>query len=90
MRVEFDRRNEKLNFKIREAQMQKVPYMIVVGDKEAEAGTASLRLRDGSQKSGLVVGDLVQTIIKDIQGRKLISSMMTEQTQSNATKEANA
>ncbi|MFN3697794.1 MAG: threonine--tRNA ligase [Pseudobdellovibrio sp.] len=48
IRVDFDRRNEKLNFKIREAQLMKVPYMIIVGDKEAEAGTVSIRLSDGS------------------------------------------
>lgn len=42
VRVEFDRRNEKLNYKIREAQMQKVPFMIIVGDQEAEKNTLSL------------------------------------------------
>jgi threonyl-tRNA synthetase len=45
VRVEVDDRNEKLGYKIREAQVQKVPYMLVVGDKEAAAGTVSLRHR---------------------------------------------
>jgi threonyl-tRNA synthetase len=45
VRVEVDDRNEKLGYKIRAAQVQKVPYMLVVGDKEVAAGTVSLRHR---------------------------------------------
>jgi len=45
LRVEADMRNEKLGYKIREAQMQKLPYMLIVGDKEAEDGTVSVRSR---------------------------------------------
>ena len=44
-RVEVDSRNEKIGKKIREAQLEKVPYMLVIGDKEAEAGTVSVRHR---------------------------------------------
>jgi len=44
-RVELDERNEKVNFKIREAQLQKIPYMLVVGDREAQAGQVSVRNR---------------------------------------------
>ena len=44
-RVEVDHRNEKIGKKIREAQLEKVPYMLVIGDKEAEAGTVSVRHR---------------------------------------------
>lgn len=47
IRVEKDSRNEKLNYKIREAQVQKIPYMLIVGDKEAAEGTVTVRLRDG-------------------------------------------
>ena len=54
MRVELDDRKEKVNLKIREAQMQKVPYMLVVGDREAQDGTVSVRNRkhadQGAQK----------------------------------------
>ena len=46
-RVEADTRNEKLGFKVREAQMGKVPFMLVVGDKEVEAGGVNVRLRTG-------------------------------------------
>jgi threonyl-tRNA synthetase len=45
LRVEVDQRNERMQAKIREAQLQKVPYMLIVGNREAEAGAASLRLR---------------------------------------------
>jgi len=54
IRVELDERNEKIGYKIREAQMQKVPYMLIVGDKEAEESTVSVRVRgkgDVGQKS---------------------------------------
>jgi threonyl-tRNA synthetase len=49
MRVELDDRNEKLGYKIREAQSQKIPYMLVVGDREVQAGGISPRRRDGVQ-----------------------------------------
>ena len=45
-RVELDRRSEKLGYKIRDAQARKVPYMLVIGGREQEAGTVSLRLRE--------------------------------------------
>jgi threonyl-tRNA synthetase len=44
-RAQLDDRKEKMNLKIRDAQMQKVPYMLVVGDREAEAGSVSVRHR---------------------------------------------
>jgi len=47
LRVELDDRNEKLGYKIREAQVQKIPYMVVVGDKEAANGTVAVRSRSG-------------------------------------------
>ena len=50
-RVETDLRNEKIGKKIREAQMEKVPYMLVVGDKEAEDGTVAVRARSGAQST---------------------------------------
>ena len=47
VRVENDLRSEKLGYKIREAQMQKIPYMLVVGDRDMENGTVSVRTRKG-------------------------------------------
>lgn len=83
VRVEFDRRNEKLNYKIREAQLQKIPYMIIVGDKEAENKTVSLRLRDGSEHKGLTVDQLMKTILEDIKTRQLQSSLAKAATINN-------
>ncbi len=71
VRVEFDQRNEKLSRKVLDAQMMKVPYMIVVGDKEAEAKSASLRLRDGKQINGIQIDELIKTIVTQIQERQL-------------------
>jgi len=51
VRAEVDMRSEKLGYKIREAQMQKVPYMLVIGDKEVEKGAIAPRKRDGTQLS---------------------------------------
>ena len=55
IRAELDTRDEKLGYKIREARMDRVPYMIIVGEKEQESGTVSVRLRDaeaGRQERG--------------------------------------
>jgi threonyl-tRNA synthetase len=57
LRVELDDRNEKLGYKIREAQMQKVPYMLVVGAREQEAGGASVRLRSGEDLGAMPLPD---------------------------------
>jgi threonyl-tRNA synthetase len=47
LRAELDERQEKIGYKIREAQLQKIPYMLVVGDKESAEGTVSVRSRSG-------------------------------------------
>ena len=52
-RVEADLRNEKMGFKIREAQMEKIPHMIIIGQNEAEKGLVSVRLRNGENKNEL-------------------------------------
>jgi threonyl-tRNA synthetase len=71
VRVEFDRRNEKLNFKIREAQVMKVPFMIVVGDREAENQQVSLRLRTGQQLNAVGVDQVIEEIVKHISQREI-------------------
>jgi threonyl-tRNA synthetase len=71
VRAEFDQRNEKLSRKIVDAQLMKVPFMVIVGDKEAENRTASLRLRNGQQISGLSLDKLMDTIVSEIKERKL-------------------
>lgn len=62
LRVEIDRRPETLRYKIREAQLQKIPYMIVVGDREAENHTLSPRLRDGTELKDLEIETFVNRL----------------------------
>ena len=71
IRVQFDSRNEKLNFKIREAQLMKTPYMLIVGDKEAEQQSVSIRLRDGSMHNFISWEVAREIIFKNIKQRKL-------------------
>ena len=60
LRVHVDDRNERMNAKIRDAQLHKVPYMLVVGDKEAEAGGAAVRLRTGEDLGIVPTADIVR------------------------------
>jgi len=66
-RVEVDSRNDRMNAKIRDAQNQKIPYMLVVGDKEAEAGAVALRLRNGDNPGPMPLTDFVAKAKKDIE-----------------------
>jgi threonyl-tRNA synthetase len=59
LRAELDERQEKIGYKIREAQLQKVPYMLVVGDRELETRTVSVRERSGGDKGASAVSDLI-------------------------------
>ena len=62
VRVQHDFRNEKLSFKIREAQLQKIPYMLVIGDKEVEHGTVTPRYRDGKNLDSMKPAEFVDFI----------------------------
>ena len=66
IRVEGDYRSEKLGYKIRDAQMQKIPYMLVVGDKEAENGSVSVRTRAGGDEGVMSVNDFMAKCLKEI------------------------
>ncbi len=81
IRVEFDRRSEKLNYKIREAQLKKTPFMIIIGDKEAEQKTVSVRLSSGAMHNNLAWSDAQSMILNNIKERKL----QAEITQSEAS-----
>ncbi|MEO6458353.1 MAG: threonine--tRNA ligase [Chloroflexia bacterium] len=59
IRAEADLESDRMNAKIRKAQLMKVPYMLVVGDKEMEQGVVSLRKRDGSQQNNLLVAEFI-------------------------------
>ena len=69
IRVETDLRNEKIGFKIREAQMMKIPYMLVIGDKEAENGTVAVRSRKDGDLGAMPVDDFVAKILDEIKSR---------------------
>ena len=66
LRVELDERQEKIGFKIREAQLQKIPYMLVVGDREASEGTVSVRTRTGGDQGASSVGDFIAKADEEI------------------------
>ena len=66
IRVETDIRNEKIGFKIREAQMMKIPYMLVIGDKEAESGTVAVRSRKDGDLGAMPVDAFIERITEEI------------------------
>ncbi|HLA99722.1 MAG TPA: threonine--tRNA ligase [Anaerolineales bacterium] len=70
LRVEVDERNERMNAKIRDAQMQKIPYMLVVGDKEVEQGTVALRLRSGENPGAMPLEEFLERAQGDIAARE--------------------
>ena len=67
-RVTVDARNEKTGFKIREAQLQKIPYMLVVGDREMEAGQVSVRQREAGDLGAVPVGDFIDKLRSELTG----------------------
>ncbi len=67
LRVALDERQEKIGFKIREAQLQKIPYMLVVGDKEAANGTVAVRSRAGGDQGAVAVAAFVEAAISEVQ-----------------------
>ncbi len=70
IRVEKDLRNEKLNYKIREAQQAKIPYMLIVGDKEKAAGNVTVRLKNGENLPPMPVAEFARKITEEVvQGR---------------------
>jgi len=66
IRVQQDFRNEKLGFKIREAQLQKIPYMLIIGDKEVESGMVTPRFRDGNNLDSMKPAELIEFIEKEV------------------------
>ena len=71
MRVEYDDRNEKIGYKIREAQLEKVPYMLVIGDKEAEAGAVAVRSRKEGDKGVMPVSAFIDMLTDEVQKKTL-------------------
>ena len=69
VRVETDLRNEKIGYKIREAQMQKTPYMLVIGDREAESGAVAVRTRSGEDLGAMPLDEFIERITGEIKSR---------------------
>jgi threonyl-tRNA synthetase len=69
--VAGDYRPEKIGYKIREAQLEKIPYMLVVGDKEQSAGTVAVRDRVDGDLGALPVAELVQRLTDEVRERRI-------------------
>jgi threonyl-tRNA synthetase len=72
IRAEADLSTDRMNNKIRQAQVQKIPYMLVIGDREQEAGQVNLRLRDGSKPGALGVDGLIVQILDAIREHRVL------------------
>ena len=70
IRVELDERSEKIGFKIRQAQMEKVPYMLVVGAQEAENGTVAVRRRDETSNTTMSVAEFAEMLLTESKEKK--------------------
>ncbi len=69
VRCECDKRQEKTGFKVREAQLQKIPYMLVIGDKEEQEGTVSVRRRDSNNVTVMKKEEFIAHVVKEIKER---------------------
>ena len=65
-RAESDNRNEKIGYKIREAQMDKIPYMLIIGDKEAEQNVVAVRSRKEGDLGTMPIADFIAKIRKEV------------------------
>ena len=72
LRVDLDLKNEKITYKIREHSMQKLPYLLVVGDKEMAAGTVAVRARGGKDLGAMPLDAFVQLIKSDVADKSLV------------------
>lgn len=75
IRCEIDDRSEKIGFKIRQAQLEKVPYMLLAGDKDIEKNTVSLRTRSGGDKGAMSLDEFVDKLLKEVDDKSLELTM---------------
>ncbi|MDF3005716.1 MAG: threonyl-tRNA synthetase [Oscillospiraceae bacterium] len=69
LRVTVDERREKIGYKIREAQLEKIPYMLVIGEKEIEAGGVAVRSRKEGDKGTMPVGDFISAAVAEVESK---------------------
>jgi threonyl-tRNA synthetase len=72
VRIELDSSDDRMQKKIRNAQMQKVPFMLIAGEEDQSAGKVSIRYRNGEQKNGVAVADVIAEVLKSITERKQV------------------
>ncbi|RME16247.1 MAG: threonine--tRNA ligase, partial [Bdellovibrio sp.] len=77
-RVELDLRNEKLNYKIREAQLQRVSYILIIGEKEAQNQSLSVRLPRGKQVNDIKMESFLKAILEERDQRLLEPKSLNE------------
>ncbi len=70
LRVEVDSRTERMQHKIRDAQLQKIPYMLVIGDREVEADAVNVRLRSGDNLGAMTVADVRSRLLDEVAGHR--------------------
>lgn len=70
IRAELDERQEKIGYKIREAQLQKIPYMLIIGDKEVEANAVGVRSRSDGDIGAMGLEDFISKIKKEVEEYK--------------------
>lgn len=75
-RVQLDERNEKIGFKVRSAQLEKVPYMLILGRQEVEEGKLSLRLRDHQENQLMEVDRFIEQLKQEVASRQMTSSFL--------------
>ena len=73
-RCELDSRSEKIGYKIREAQLEKVPYMLVLGDKEKEAGQVAVRCRETGETEVMALEDFIARLTQEVSSRQAPAS----------------
>ncbi|RMH93259.1 MAG: threonine--tRNA ligase [Calditrichaeota bacterium] len=71
IRVELDDRNEKVGYKIREAEVQKVPYMLILGDREAESGQVAVRHHGEGDKGAMPLNAFVEMVQEEVRSRRI-------------------
>ena len=72
LRVEVDDSDERMQKKIRNAQLQKVPFMVIAGDTDVEAGAVSFRYRDGRQDNGVPVDEAIKRVAEAVASREQV------------------
>ena len=72
IRVEVDESDDRMQKKIRNAQLQKVPFMVIAGDQDVEGGGVSFRYRDGRQDNGVPLAEAVERVVAAVKSREQV------------------